>query len=64
MRRNVRRTLRARRLRPIMRPLVRCLVITRPGGLGGENQIAVSFGDTPERERQFREYLRSERRQR
>lgn len=52
MRENVRRTLRARRLRPIMRPLVPRLARNRP-----RSQLAIDFAD-PEHERQFREQLR------
>jgi hypothetical protein len=50
MRRNVRRALRARPLRPVMRPLVRRIVSRRP-------RIRVDIAGPPEWERQVREEL-------
>jgi hypothetical protein len=47
----LRRTLRARRLRPIMRPLVHRIVSRRP-----RSQIAFDFAD-PETERLFWEQI-------
>jgi hypothetical protein len=51
MRRNVRRVLTVRPLRPLMRPLVRRIVSRRP-------RILVDIAGPPEWERQVREVMR------